>query len=366
MHLPYQSPDQVLTALKASGAHTSLWLLCVADRHAAALPELLEACRAAGLRVCGGLFPGLIVGPQHINEGLLAIPLPDDSLVAIATLELHQLRWLTPLPPLPSAQDASSLILVDCLAPNISLMLEQLYDTYGNLLPHCGAGTGFHDLRNVPSVFTQDGFFPSAGLVVIQPRKLTVRVRHGWHRVRGPFVASRTRGSVIQDMNWEPAGPFYRRLVASQNPELADKPIFPDQNSNYPLCFSKEGSEDVMRDPMRITDDNEVVTLSEVPENSLLYLAHGDRHSLVAAARQAVEDCGMPQDVERCFVSNCFSRALMLKETFHEELEAVCAAISEFTAVRPEGVLALGEIAANGKQSLEFFNKTIVIALSHS
>lgn len=365
MHLSFQSPELILSALRAHTPQTTLWLLCVADQHAAALPALLETCREAGLRICGGLFPGLIDGTRSTSEGLLAIPLPPDSHVSVVSLEINQLRWLAPLPPPPSHPNASSLILVDCLAPNISLLLEHLFDAFGNQLHHYGAGTGFHDLRPSPSVFTQEGFLANAGLVIVQPRKLTVRVRHGWRRVRGPFVASRTRGNHIQELNWEPAGPFYRRLVASEAPALADKPIFPDLNSNYPLCFSKEGSEDVMRDPMRIGDDNAVVTLSEVPENALVYLAHSDHQSLVAAARQAVEDCGLPEDVDRCFVNSCFSRALMMKESFQEELEAVSSMLSRFTTVRPEGVLGLGEIGANGKQTLEFFNKTIVIALNH-
>jgi hypothetical protein len=116
---------------------------------------------------------------------------------------------------------------------------------------------------------------------------------------------------------------------------------------------------------MYITDADEVVVLSDVSENSVMYLAHGDKDSLIEAARQAVEDCGAPAGVERCFISDCYSRVLMLGEDFGSELDTVRRALEGFTDAQPEGVQALGEVAANGRQKLEFFNKTIVVGLLH-
>ena len=94
-----------------------------------------------------------------------------------------------------------------------------------------------------------------------------------------------------------------------------------------------------------------------------MYLASGDRDSLFEAAREAVADCGAPSGIASCFISDCYSRALMLGQAFERELEIVTHALAEHTDVVPEGVMAMGEVAANGTQKLELFNKTIVVGL---
>lgn len=243
--------------------------------------------------------------------------------------------------------------------------MEDIYDRYGNHMHHVGGGGGYHDLRAAPAIFTREGPHHHAALMIAMPRHLTLGVRHGWKRVAGPFAVSRSEGNVIQELDWEPAGAFYRNQVGLQNPALRDKPVFPDVNSTYPLCIAKEGSEDIMRDPMYITDADEVVVLSSVTENSVMYLAHGDRDSLIEAARRAVEDCGTPGHVQQCFISDCYSRVLMLGDDFNRELDTARSALKGIADVELEGVQALGEIAANGTQKLEFFNKTFVVGLLH-
>jgi hypothetical protein len=366
MYLPFHSPDQIAQALRARmGDVVHPWLLCLADRHGEQLPELLAACRDQGLRVAGGLFPGLIHGASALDRGLIAQALPADSQISVAQLQPEGVVWRdlpAPLPPGP----ASTLILADCLAPGIARLLEDIYDRYGNHIRHAGAGAGYHDLRPAPSIFTETGLTPHGALLILIPRRATVQVRHGWRRVRGPFVASRTRANQIQELNWEPAGVFYLAQVAELAPQLRGRPVFPDLNSTYPLCIGREGGEDVMRDPMRINAEGAVEVLSDVAENAVMYLAHGDRDTVVEAARQAVEECGAPADVAACFISDCYSRALMLGDEFPRELAAVQQALAGFTDLPAEGVLALGEIAANGRRNLEFYNKTFVVALAHA
>lgn len=365
MYFEYRGADSAAACLAEAADPGTEWLLCLADRHANDLPAFLSACRDAAVPVCGAIFPGLIHDARGVDHGFVAVPLPSGSRIALAQLSENSLSWKIAPPELTGTNFSSAFLLVDCLAPNIDGFLEEIYDRFGTRINHVGAGAGYHDLRDAPAIFTGEGLEPAGALLILVPRRATVAIRHGWKRVAGPFVASSTRGNVIRELNWEPAGTFYRAQVAVQNPELADKPVFPDLNSTYPLCIAKEGSEDIFRDPMRISEADEVVVLSAVSENSVMYLAHGDHDSLIQAARQAIEDCEAPHDVEQCFISDCYSRALMLKEDFARELETVRTALSSFTSAEIEGVQALGEIAANGKQKLEFFNKTFVIGLMH-
>lgn len=367
MYLPFSSADDVVARLRAAehGSDGNLWMLCIADTHGAHLPALLDACAAAQMRIFGGLFPGLIYGEEVKNSGIVAIPLPASGILGIADLSGNSVHWRSELPAIDDPRLVTSIVLLDSLAENITAFLEDLYNRYGTRLVHYGAGAGYHDLRPQPALFTERGMLGNAALTAIMPLRTTVRVRHGWRRVSGPFVASRTKGRVIQEFNWESAAGFYRRAVVEQNPEFAGRPLFPDINSVYPLCIAKECGEDVLRDPIAETDDDEVIVLSDVSENSVMYLAHGDDDSLIAAASQALDDCGAPDDVESCFISDCFSRVLKLGDTFADELLSASRSLRKFSQVTPEGVLAMGEIATHGGQYLELFNKTFVVALTH-
>jgi hypothetical protein len=349
--------------LAAASEHSNRWLLCVADRHGDDLPALLTACSRHDLDVCGGIFPGLIEGSRGRDSGIVAIPLPTESHIALAHLAPEQLEWIVPPPEPGETRYASSILLVDCMAHNVEGLMDKVFDHFGSRMNHIGAGAGYHDLRAAPVIFTREGLHPEAALMVVLPRQLALSVRHGWKRVAGPFVVSRSQGNVIQELNWETAGSFYRGQVELQNPSLRGKPLFPDMNSAYPLCIAKEGSEDIIRDPMYITDADEVRVLSDVAENSVMYLAHGNRETLIEAAREAADTCPTPFNAEVCFVSDCYSRVLMLGDAFDRELAAASAALR--SDIKLEGVQALGEIAANGRQKLEFFNKTFVIGLLH-
>ena len=367
MYVILGSPDQLVSELSAAAppGPPPLWLLCVADSEGEALPAALAACRAAGLRVCGGIFPGLIHGTVVRHTGLVAFALPAESRVTLADLGPDGVRWREAPPPVPTSGQASSLVILDCRAPGITAFLDELFDHFGNKVTHAGGGAGYHDLREAPTIFTEEGIWSCAALQILTPKTMTVRLRHGWTRVSGPYVASRTRGNIIRELNWEPAAAFYRGQVEAQDPTLTGRPVYPDLNAVYPLSIGREGSEDVIRDPTGVTPEGDLRVLSDVSENSLLYLVHGDRDSLISAARQAVEECADLPGVDCCFISDCYSRALKLGADFHLELEAASRSLAAFTTTPPEGVLAMGEIASTGNRHLEFYNKTFVIAVTH-
>ncbi len=310
----------------------------------------------------GGIFPALIHDGIRHDSGLVAIPLPAGSQVVSGHTSQSRCDWLRGLPAVVEARDSSVIILTDCMAPNISGLLEQVYDHFGNAASYVGGGAGFHDLRRAPCIFTEQGLLPDAAVVALTPETTSVGARHGWQRMSGPFVASRTEGNIIHELNWEPAGEFYRRQVAALNPALTGLPIFPDVAAAYPLTIAKEGGEDVVRDPIRIDDAGRLVVLSDVQENAVMYLGFAEPDAVVAAAGRAVADLTVEGAISRCVIFDCYSRSMMLGADFTRELQFAGGQLSSLTAVKPDGVLAMGEIASNGKGNLEFYNKTFVVA----
>lgn len=362
MYLPSSQLPHVAACFLQVATPDTLWMVCVADQDAHALPPLLATCREQGLRVFGGIFPALLHDGVRHDSGLVAIPMPAASQVVSGRSGQPRWAWQQSLPDVADKRNRSVIILTDCMAPNISGLLEEVYDHFGNAASYVGGGAGFHDLRRSPCIFTDQGLLPDAAVVALTPEKTSVGARHGWQRMSGPFVASRTEGNVIHEINWEPAGEFYRRQVAALNPALSGRPVFPDVAAAYPLTIAKEGGEDVVRDPIRIDEAGRLVVLSDVQENAVMYLGFAEPAAVLAAAGHAVADLAVEGDISRCILFDCYSRSLMLGADFARELQIAGETLSPMTAVKPDGVLAMGEIASNGKGNLEFYNKTFVVA----
>ncbi|MEJ2406171.1 MAG: FIST N-terminal domain-containing protein [Candidatus Thiodiazotropha sp.] len=365
MYLTYTSAQNLVTELSTVQETGTLWLLCFSDQHADQLPPFFEAASHRELRFCGGIFPGLIDNDQRRDKGVIAIPLHPRAQLITGTLDQSSETWIAQNQTLMSDTPATALLFMDSQSPGISGFMEAIYDQFGTRVHFAGAGAGFRDLRQAPSIFCESGFIEHGSLLILLPQLSTVNVRHGWKRVAGPFIATRTNGKIIQELNWEAAGSFYRREIEALAPELKSKPVFPDLVMRFPLSIGKQAAEDVVRDPFSINDADEIVCLSDVPENSAIYISEGSKDSLIEAAQQAITECNKGDRASTCFISDCYSRALMLDDELATELHRAGSALKQITDKPLQGVLALGEICGNGHSSLEFYNKTFLVALLH-
>ena len=121
--------------------------------------------------------------------------------------------------------------------------------------------------------------------------------------------------------------------------------------------------ENIVRDPIAVNEQGELICVGEVPENTALDILKGEPSLLIAAAELAAADCGIPKDKKARFslIVDCISRVLFLEDKFPEELSTVRKKIE---SIDPncvvQGILTLGEISSYGDGFLEFFNKTIV------
>lgn len=342
------------------------WLILLSASHSEQVPELVEHLNGSGTRYFGALFPGLIDGADHHITGAICkrihclvppciIPLDDfnmDSLQGLPTLDMIE------------GQAVTLLCFPDCHASNISTFLTEIFNNYGNEINYFGSGAGYNDLRIAPTLFTAEGFAQNSVLVAFGVMSTRVSAKHGWRRIKGPFVATRTDGNIILEINWQPAEELYRSVL---DPELADVPrqeFFTKVSSHYPLCIEKSGAEDVVRDPIGVTDEGGVICLSDVEEGAVMHLMHGAAEELKKAALEAVEDIAEQNSFNDVLVCDCYSRVLLLGKRFKEELQAVSDNVGHYNAkVKPQGVIALGEIASDGNHVVELYNKTFGICL---
>lgn len=319
----------------------------------------------------GGIFPGLIHGNQMYEEGALILVLPAlEKPFLIRELNRNQIELPDFGTKITKATNKkyTAMILVDGLTSNISLFLLKLFNRLGNAVHYFGGGAGFRTLRQGPCLFTPEGWFQNAAIVTFINLECNLGVRHGWERIRGPIVATKTRKNRIAELNWKNAFQVYREAVEGDSGlELTEENFF-DIAKGYAFGIFKEGAEDIVRGTIDVTQEGELVCVGEVPENTVLSVLKGKKESLIRAAGQAVDDClrSRIRNLHQNFLVDCFSRVVFLGGDFSRELETVNRKIQVFNdQAILSGILTLGEISSYGEGFLEYFNKTIVLGVLH-
>lgn len=341
----------------------STWFLMFGEQSLPSIPQFSRILNSHGVSFFGGIFPGIIFQDQKYDGGLVAEQLPANVELLLVE-ELDKPDFDVELLPniRQSNNDFSALVLVDGLTANIASFLRRLYDVYGDNINYLGGGAGSLSLEQMPCVFNNAGIFQDAAIVAFTPLNSSLGVRHGWQKIVEPFLATNTTNNVINELNWGNAFEVYKSVVEENSGKSLLQNTFFDLAKGYPFGINKEGLEVVVRDPIMVNADGNLVCVGEVPQNASLAILKGDNYNLISAAKAAAEACKRnEQSVYMVF--DCISRVLFLEEDFNQELRAVQEGLGNPQKLL--GALTLGEISSYGNGYIEFFNKTIVVGALH-
>lgn len=364
MYIPLNDLSELINTLEADSLRDDeYWLIMLADKHAPQLESFVNILNDKEINFCGAIFPGLIVDKRTFYEGAVVrkisclveptcIPMPADSSFIEERLPKHS--------EIPES-GATCLTYVDCLSTGIDDLLAQLYNRFNGRCSYFGAGAGYHDLSHHTCIFGAWGVTQKAALVAIIDQSSNSVARHGWVRHSGPVVASRTTGNVLHELDWEDAEVAYRNALPEKLQNTPPERFYKDVTPRYPFAVEHPGSEDVVRDPISLFSNGDVMFLSDIPQGALLYLVEGSPDRLIEAAREAVEET-ITTSTESVLVCDCLSRTTALDSKFPTELRTVYEQVNMVKPDTPvEGVIALGEIASNGDRPVNFYNKTFGI-----
>lgn len=321
--------------------------------------------------VFGGVFPSIIHGARRHVSGTLVLGFHESVEVAVVMGLSDRSRIYPQLQTLSAfLERAESLItLVDGLSSNIESFVDSLYEICGARSPVIGGGAGCLDFVQRPSLFCAQGMVEDAALLVALKSRVDSGIAHGWQKLEGPFLVTRSHANVLEELNYCPAFEVYRDVVEQHSGmRFADADFFA-VSKTYPLGIESVDGDFLVRDPIRRVDDT-LVCVGEVPQNATVYLLMGDAGLLVASAGKAAE-CALDRrrtrlngDVPasfRALVFDCISRVLFLDDGFTRELQAINTALPGATSI--VGALTLGEIANSKCGTIELMNKSIVVAV---
>lgn len=322
--------------------------------------------------VFGGIFPQIVVGTRNRERGTLTVGLrmPMAHCLLTGLDDPHRQAEHEQL--LQSAGDAwadvrkgTLVVLVDGLSSRIAHLLDLLFDNFALDKNIIGGGAGSLTLQQKPCIITPQGLVPDAALLLYLPIASALGVAHGWEPVSESFKVTEADRNTIRSLDWRPALDVYAEVVGHHmGGELNTADFFATAKA-YPFGITRIGNDLIVRDPIMIDEQGGLVCVGEVPEGAFVRVLHGRSADLVDAARQASATAQARYrdqqfgDISTVFVVDCISRALFLGDGMEEELGAIGLASS----LPILGLLTLGEIANNGNDYLEFYNKTCVVAL---
>ena len=314
------------------------------------------------ITIIGGIFPSIIRNSEKYDKGTLFIGLND-------LMDIHIINDI-------SKKDYESLdkamedqlrsfdestktmfVLVDGLAKNIGTSVNVLFDNYGLDVNYIGGGTGSLSFEQKPSLFTNQGLLKDALVYGYSKCHSSIGVCHGWKSISGPYQVTKSKGTVIQEIDYKPAFEVYKDAVKEYGYRSISKENFFEVAKFFPFGLNTITDEKIVRDPI-VLNGTEMVCVGDVEEGSYIDILYGNSSDLIKAAKYASDvsyDHIDFNDVFTLFI-DCISRFLVLEEEFQSEIDAVYREDTELV-----GALTFGEIANCGRDYLSFYNKTSVV-----
>ena len=321
--------------------------------------------------VFGAIFPQIIFSQTNYQQGFILLSLSKTinwTLVPkLSDIEQNYDHVLEPVAEVweEDLDDSTLFVFADGMASRIAALIESLFFNFGLLRNFVGGGAGSLSFQQKPCILCPQGLLQDVAIVLNVPLQSGIGVAHGWQAVSEPIKVSRSDRNIIQKLDYQNAFQQYKEVVLQQGGGDITQDNFFDIAKSYPFGIIKLDAEMVVRDPLMPTEDGKgLVCVGEVPEECFVRVLNGTPQQLIEAAaevkKRADSDWARRYDntPKLGLFIDCISRVLFLEDKIDEEI----AQVSD-PAMPLFGALTLGEIANNGQEYLEFYNKTAVLCV---
>ncbi len=321
--------------------------------------------------VFGGVFPQVIFDKSNYETGFVLVSLRksvewtcvnklsddnesyDDTLLDVAE------KWDD------EKEGQTILVFADGMSSRIAALIESLFFNFGLNRNFVGGGAGSLSFEQQPCILCPDGMLKDMAIILCLPLHSGIGVAHGWKPISQPLKVTKSDKNIIQQIEYKDAFEVYREVVEEKCGKSFNSDNFFDIAKSYPFGIVKLEAEMVVRDPLMPTEDGKgLICVGEVPEECFVRILEGTPEDLICAAKSvnslAQNDWTRrygDRPAKSSFFIDCISRVLFLEKRIDEEIAQVASDIPLF------GALTLGEIANNGDEYLEFYNKTAVLCI---
>ena len=309
--------------------------------------------------VSGAIVPQIIMNNENCSKGLLVSELGVNFNIDL----VEDLSKFTSQDESFKNKD-SLIVILDGLSPNISSFLDNLFESISHKTQIIGGGAGKMTLVQEPVIFSNGKIYQNAALILSVDLKLHIGIENGWEKLEGPFVTTSSEKNVLKTLNYNNAFDTYKKYVETDSGKKFNKDNFFEISKSYPLGIIKFNKEVIVRDPIALDEDNNLILVGDIPQNSTINILKGNKENLINSSNKAILKIknNMNENITKnVLIFDCISRSIFLEEKFSDELNQITKELSEDTNLF--GALTLGEIANNGDEYLSFYNKTCVVGM---
>jgi hypothetical protein len=336
-----------------------------------------EKLKESNIKFWGAIVTQVIYNDSNYDNALVACELDGAKVNLIEDLENPELKEK-------DYKDANSLmVLLDGLSSNISTFLDSLFNVLPLNVEILGGGAGKLTLKQEPVIFSNKGIYENAALTISKKSKLFIGVENGWEFLEGPFMVTSSNKNILKSLNFmdafevyksvveEDSGlkfnnafETYKNVVEKESGEQLTEDNFFDIAKSYPLGIVKFNKEIIVRDPIAKDEKGNMVLVGDLEQNSTINILKGNKKSLIEssnnAIKKALEANNDKLNIKNVILFDCISRCIFLEDDFKKELGEIKKQVSNETLF---GALTLGEIANNGNEYINFYNKTCVVGV---
>ena len=211
-----------------------------------------------------------------------------------------------------------------------------------------------------------------AGLGISGDFVMGAGVRHGWMPICSPMIVTKSKGSVVYELDNKPAIRIYEDYFGEERAkDLKTEPLA-RLAITYPLGIKVSGLDEyLIRDPITADENGAITCAAEIPEGSEVRLMIGSKEKAIEAAQDAArklmkdfqEKKAKPKFV---LMFNCIAREKLFAQKANDEIQAVMKIIGNDVPLL--GFYTYGEIAPikgevqdTDKIVSKFYNETVVM-----
>ncbi len=254
-----------------------------------------------------------------------------------------------------------ALILVDGLRFPTERFLAELRRSLASMPPLIAGGLASQSepvARAGARVFVGERVLPSACLVVtLQGISMRVEVVRGWSPASPVYTVTRAEGTVVHEIDGEPATEWYRRFFVVDG-ELAPLPA---SANCYPLIIQGPNPERKgLYRSLRAFDEppGAATYWGEIETGDQVRLGIGNGLSLV----QTAAGIGTGPTPEAAVLCSCAAREVVLDDLACREVTALHQALG---GAALSGFFTFGEIGPTPRGNLAYYNHTAILVLLH-
>jgi hypothetical protein len=334
---------------------TEQLMILVGEKSSAEVKNITDFLNEKGIKFFGGIYSRLLVGNKSLSEGLIVKKFePVYSSLVLPYL----MRFKADLE---VGQDYTAVVLVDGLSSRMKELTDTIYSKLGNKVKYVGGGAGFYDLKQRPCIFDNKGIYEDVVYVCIVKSNSKIAVKHGWNKLEGPFEVREAKGNVLCKLDEYQAFDVYRDVIEDEEHITLYKEDFFTYAKEHPFGILQKGAgEVVVRDPISLNENYEIVCVADVPEGSSVYVLKGDINTLLQSSIEIADYCAANAPSKYTpLLFDCISRAMFMEERFEEELNNIQGRLD----YKVYGGLSIGEIASGENGELIIHNKSTILGL---